>query len=66
MYDSNVIPFGDSFLLVGGRIKNLEWLSTIYLFNPDDDSWTLLDARVEGEKEGSFSMMVDRNLFEKE
>jgi hypothetical protein len=41
-----------------------ELLSTIYHYNPDEDSWTLLDARMKEKKYSLVAMMVDRDLFE--
>jgi hypothetical protein len=60
------VPFGDSFLVVGGIMFDgfNENLSTIYLYNPDGDSWTLQDARLKEPKIRPIAMMVDREIFE--
>jgi hypothetical protein len=59
-----VVPFGDSFLLVGGRRQN-SYISTIYHYKPQEDSWTLLDARMKEEKYGVIAMLVEREMLVK-
>jgi N-acetylneuraminic acid mutarotase len=56
------VSFGDSFLVVGGYGDTL--LSTIFQYNPDEDSWTLLSSRMKQSKAGVFAMMVEREMFE--
>jgi N-acetylneuraminic acid mutarotase len=58
------VPFGDTFLLVGGETTNGSKLSTIYRYNPEDDSWTLLDSRMKEGKRNVIAMLVDRELFD--
>jgi hypothetical protein len=59
------VPFGDSFLLVTYCVTGCsERLSTIYLYNPDGDNWTQLDARLEGPKSNAVAMMVEREIFD--
>ena len=55
---ATVVPFGDSILLVGGRLGE----STYY--NPDEDSWTLLESRMKEKNDHVVAMMVDRDMFE--
>jgi hypothetical protein len=59
-----VVPFGDSFLLVGGD-TNSSYLSTIYHYKPQEDSWTLLDAKMNEEKRGVIAMLVEREMLVK-
>lgn len=65
---ATVVPFGDSFLLVGGQedAYSETYLSTVYLYNPDKDSWTLLSAKMSEAKRNVIAMMADRNVFESE
>lgn len=61
--NATVVPYGDSLLLVGGQTVNLRSLSTIHQYNQDEDSWTLLDARIEEEKSrGEIHHIVIRTL----
>jgi hypothetical protein len=53
------VPFGDSFLLVLSASQ-----TAIYLYNPDGDNWTQLDARLEGPKSNAVAMMVEREIFD--
>jgi hypothetical protein len=60
-----VVSFGDSFLIVGGRdAVTQSKLSTIYHYNPDEESWILMGAGMEDEKSHVIAMMVDRQVFE--
>jgi N-acetylneuraminic acid mutarotase len=43
---------------------DLSNLSTIYRYNPEDDSWTLLDSRMKEGKSYVIAMLVDRELFD--
>jgi N-acetylneuraminic acid mutarotase len=65
--NATIVPFGDSFLLVGGETVNddsyILSLSTIYHYGPEEDSWTLLDGRMSEEKCNVIAMLVDRNAF---
>jgi N-acetylneuraminic acid mutarotase len=61
---ATVVPFGDSFLLVGGGNNN-SCLSTIYHYKPQEDSWTLLDARMKEGKYGVIAMLVEREMLVK-
>jgi hypothetical protein len=58
---ATAVPFGDSFLLVGGQTTGWDRLSTIYRYNAEDDSWILIKARMKHEKSCVIAMMVDRN-----
>jgi N-acetylneuraminic acid mutarotase len=60
---ATTVPFGDSFLLIGGMTGNSSrktYLSTIYWYNPDEDSWNLLDASLKEGKAGVIAIVVDR------
>jgi N-acetylneuraminic acid mutarotase len=65
--DATVVPFGDSFLLVGGatssHVSSHFFLSTIYHYEPEEDSWTLLDERMKEGMAGVIAMLVDRKLL---
>jgi hypothetical protein len=66
IYGATIIPIGDSLLLVGGITTGWLRLDTIYLYNPDDDSWTLLDARMQNRNVDVIAMLVKRAIFDKE
>ena len=63
---ATVVPFGDSFLLVGGYTPDGSELSTIYRYEPDEDRWTLLDGRMKEGKENVIAMMIDVNMINSE
>jgi N-acetylneuraminic acid mutarotase len=63
------VPYGRSFLLVGGVIKEnkvVTDLSTIYRYNPEEDSWTLLDSRMKEGKRSVIAVLIDRDVLEAE
>jgi N-acetylneuraminic acid mutarotase len=63
IYWATVVPFGNSFLLVGGMTTDDTRLSTIYHYDPHEDCWTLLDAKLKEGKTNVIALMVDRKLF---
>jgi N-acetylneuraminic acid mutarotase len=60
---ATVVLFGVSFLLVGGETDNESSLSTIYQYNSDEDSWSLLDVRMNEGQINVIAMLVDSELF---
>jgi hypothetical protein len=50
--------------LVGGWTNDQSCLSTIYLYKPDEDNWTLLDARIKEGKSNMMAMFVDQKTCE--
>ena len=50
--------------MVGGTTHNSE-LSTIYSYDPEEDIWNLLDAKMKEGKRKVIAMMVDVQMFEK-
>jgi hypothetical protein len=73
IFDATAVPFGDSFLIVGGSSafpiswgKERKNNNTVFRYNPDEDSWTLLDARMKEEKYEVIAMLVDKQMFQKE
>jgi hypothetical protein len=65
MDKATVVPYDDSFLLVGGRtnLTGNAYLSTIYHYKPDDH-WNTLDARLKEGKYGVIAMLVGREMLE--
>ena len=45
-------PYSGSFLMVGGYSKG-DYLDTVYYYEPESDSFRLLESRLEGVKEVS-------------
>jgi N-acetylneuraminic acid mutarotase len=64
LYDATSVPFGDSFLLVGGEIRNFSHVDTVYRYNPTDDTWTLLQARLKEGKAPAIAMLLERRIFD--
>jgi hypothetical protein len=63
--NATVVPFGDSFLLVGRISTGSLLLSTIYHYKPQEDSWTLLDAKMKEANSGVIAMLVEREMLDK-
>lgn len=67
MGNAAVVPFGDSFLLVGGDTisgsPDHPKLSTIYRYNSKDDSWTLIEAALSEPKYNVTAMLVERKII---
>jgi N-acetylneuraminic acid mutarotase len=49
---------------LGGKTTGDSKLSTIYHYNPEEDSWTLLDSRLKEGKSDVIAMLVDREMLE--
>jgi N-acetylneuraminic acid mutarotase len=41
-------------------------LSTIYRYNPEEDSWTLLDSRMKEGKRSVIAVLIDRDVLKAE
>jgi N-acetylneuraminic acid mutarotase len=57
--------------LVGGLTKEpatgtSKELSTIYRYNLEEDSWTLLDSRMKEGKRSVIAVLIDRDVLEAE
>jgi hypothetical protein len=64
IWDATSVPFGNSFLLLGGRkTSQRDRLDTIYCYNPDDDSWTLLNAKLKNSACSVAAMAVPWKMF---
>ena len=63
--EATVVPYGESFLLVGGEyFENLaETTDTIYRYETLSDSWTLLDTRIPYNVSSPIALMVDIDIF---
>ena len=60
IYDATVVPYEDSFLLVG----NGNGLSDrIYRYENLGDSWTLLETRLQKPVADPVALMVDADIF---
>jgi hypothetical protein len=62
--NGTVVHHRDSFFLVGGWTTGYLELSTIFHYNPKEDTWTLLDSRFNHRLGHVITFMVDRNMFE--
>ena len=66
LQDTSVVPYGESFLLVGGchAGDNLrEVTDTIYKYEVLSESWTLLDTRIPYKVVSPIALMVDLDIF---
>ena len=53
-----VVPYGDdTFLIVGGD-DNVNYSDQILMFNPDNESWTDLEQRMEFGKRSAYAALV--------
>ncbi len=58
VFGASAVPFGETFLLVGGRTDLTTKLDTIYQYEPDGDNWRLLPAKLREAREGSTAFQV--------
>ena len=56
-------PYAGSFVMVGGYTDGL-YLDTVYLYDPDQDNFILLDSKLESRKEASVNFInyIEYNL----
>ena len=56
-----VVPMGESFLLVGG----FEYgpIDTIFQYEKDNDTWSLLETRLPSPAQGPIAVLVDLDIF---
>ena len=62
---ATVVPFGETFLLVGGFISDTfpQSTDTIYQYEKLSDSWTLLNTKIPYRAENPMALMVDIDIF---
>ena len=53
--DCVLVPVGDSLLAVGGIDKDDNFIASVEVYNPDNDSWTV-ECGLEGKITGAFAM----------
>jgi hypothetical protein len=56
-----VIPFGDSFMLVGGY-NGITRMDTVFLYDVDNDAWHMV-AKLRHPKSIVIAMIVDNKMF---
>jgi len=64
--DATVVPLDESFLLVGGYLSDDDFPSksnTIYKYEKQNDSWTLLDTKIPFHVANPIALMVDIDIF---
>ena len=57
IYYATVVPLDETFLLVGG------YSDTIYKYQKDNDTWTLMETRLPSAVRSPIAMMVDVDIF---
>ena len=55
------VQYGSTVALVGGACPQLS--DTIYLFNPDEMTWTVLDERLSEARSEATAILVDESIF---
>lgn len=63
IFDATVVPLEESFLLVGGYDGYPLTLDTIYKYNKDNDTWSLLETRLPSPAEKPIALLVDIDIF---
>ena len=63
--DATVVPFDETFLLVGGFLSDdrPSYSDSIYKYEKQDDSWTLLDTKIPFRVSNPIALMVDIDIF---
>ena len=61
----NVVPFGDTFLIVGGdtQMGNERYTEEILQFDPDSESWIVRDERMTIGRYLHFTVWVDASDY---
>ena len=63
--DATVVPLDETFLLVGGFLSDdyPSYSDSIYKYEKQDDSWTLLDTKIPFRVRNLIALMVDIDIF---
>ena len=60
--DVDSVPFGETFLLVGG-MSNGANTDSILVYSPTGDSWNYVEGRLESGKNKTTAMLVQKSMF---
>ena len=64
IYNPDSVPFGDSFLLIGGYDPSRnQLLDTILQYIPTNDSWVEMDAKLKVPRADVTVIPVQRSIF---
>lgn len=63
IYGATVVPYLQSFTIVGGYTYMEGYLDSVYFYEVDADSWTKLDVTLPRKVQTVAAMMVDRSIF---
>ena len=63
IYGATVVPYLQSFILVGGYTYMEGYLDSVLFYEVDSDSWTKLDVTLPRKAHTVSAMMVDRSIF---
>ncbi len=58
---ATVVPYGESFLLVGGYVDGS--VASIYRYEPEDGSWELLSGEMSARRYWTAAVMVQKESF---
>ena len=61
MRNSAVVPYEDTFLLVGGYNGN--YLADVFQYNPNDDEWAKLTTELKIPRHSHIAVLVQQSLF---
>ena len=60
--DADSVPFGETFLLVGGMSGGAN-SDFIFMYSPTNDSWNYVEGRLESGKNKTTAMLVQTSMF---
>ena len=63
IYGATVVPYLQSFIMVGGYTYREGYLDSVYFYEVDSDSWTQLAVTLPRKAHTVSAMMVDRSIF---
>ena len=61
--EAAIVPFGNSFLLIGGLTYNDDYLKDIYQYNPIIDEWIKLESELQMPRSDHVALLVPQSLF---
>ncbi len=62
---STVVPYGDTFAVVGGKFGGLgsQLQDTVYIYNPKRPGWDLLKNRLGKKRDAALNVAVPKEFF---
>lgn len=63
IYAAAVVPFNNSFLLVGGGTQDSPYLGDIYQYNAADGDWLKMETELKTPRRFHVALLVEQSLF---